>query len=79
VAIFTDIGRIDMRDVLSLGRCAVVTAEAVCGYRGMIKIRGQPGIRRVAVIADIAAGDMVCVLTRRGAAIVATRTKSQHL
>ena len=45
----------------------------------MIEDGRQPGVRRMTVVADIAAGDVVCILARRGAAIVATRTQSQHL
>ena len=45
----------------------------------MVEVGGDPGDRRVAVVADVAAQDMARVLARGGHAVVATATGADDL
>jgi len=71
VAVLADIAGLNMG--LALAGCldTVVAAEAVATDVYVIKIGGQPGRGRVAVIAGIAAGDVVRVFAGCGEAVVA--------
>ena len=79
MTVLAHFGGIDMCDVLAGGDGAVVTTGAVADHRGVIEVRRQPGIGGMAVIAVIAAGDVIDILTQRGGAVVATRTQPQYL
>ena len=58
--------------------CTVVAAGTAGGHTGMIKNRPREGICIVAIITDVAAGDVVGRFARGRDAVVATGTCSQH-
>jgi len=63
VARLADVGRLYVRRALARGVCAVVTTETIVDDVGVVKGRGRPGDRRMAVIAVIAAGYVGRVFT----------------
>lgn len=58
---------------------AVVAGHAVANYVHMVEVCRHPCVGRVAVIAVVAAGDMVDVLAFGDYAIVATDTVAENL
>ncbi len=68
-----------MIDTLAGRINAIVAIHAIAGDIQVVKIRRQPGDRRVAVIASITAGDMCGVLTGRCDAVVTGTTGSNHM
>ena len=79
MAVLADIGCLHMRRAFASGVGAVMTAEAIVHYIHMVKIRGQPGDRRMTIVTVIAAGDMRGVFTGRGDAIMAGAAGAQYL
>ena len=79
VTIFTDGGRLNVRQAFTGGFDAVVTISTVTADVDVIKIRRQPGGGAVAVITGIATGDMRCVLANGRYAIVARATGTDDL
>lgn len=71
VAVLADIGRLQMRRAFAGGVGAVMTAEAIVDDVHMVKIRGQPGDRRMTIVTVIAAGDMPGVFAGRSDAVMA--------
>ena len=62
MAIFADIGGLDMRRVLADGFHAVVTAKTVADDVGMVKNGGSPEGRLMAIVALFTTGDVRRVL-----------------
>lgn len=71
VTILADIRGLDVRRYLACRRCAVVTAGAVTYNTCVIEICRTPGNGRVAIFADVGAGDMGRVLTNCRNAVMA--------
>ena len=57
----------------------VVTAHAVARDIYVIKIRGQPACGRVAIVAIVATGDVILVLTGRRITVVAGSASTDYL
>ncbi len=53
MAVFADIGCLDVHQALSSGRCAVVAADAISDDSGMVEQRGKPPGGVVTVVALI--------------------------
>jgi len=70
VAVLADIGCLHMRRAFASRVAAVMTAEAIVHYIHMVKIRGQPGGRRMTIVTVIAAADMCRVFAGRGDAVM---------
>ena len=79
MAVFADVAGCYMRRRLADGIDRVVTTHAVSCDIGVIEVRRQPAIGRVAVIAGIGAEDMSGVLAGGRRAVVAAAAVSQHL
>jgi hypothetical protein len=79
MAVFTDIGGLNMCRGLSGCVGAIVAAEAVTGEVGMINIRRDPARGCVTVVASVAAGYMRRILAFGDRAIVAGSTGTDHL
>lgn len=79
MAVFADIGRLNMREVLARSVGAVVAAGAIARDIDVIEIRGQPGNRRVTVITIGAARNMLCILAGRSYAVMTGAAATQHL
>jgi len=79
VTVIAQVRRLDMRGVLALGRTAVMATGAVTGNAGMIENSGRPGVCRVAVVAGVAAGDVVRCLALGGRPVVTVRTTTEHV
>lgn len=71
MAVFTDVGRQDMRRVLAGCIGTVVTADAVVRDVHVVEVRGKPCDGRMTVVAVVTAGDMRRVLAFRGDTVVA--------
>ena len=73
-------GGLNVQPVLA-GRIHAIMTAGACArhHRPVIEHRGNPCIGRVTVIAISAAFDMPRILACREAAVVATRTGTQHL
>ena len=79
VTVLADVGRLDVGRVLAGCIDAVVAVETVAGDIDMIKVGRQPGYRRMAVIAVIAAGNVCRVLAGRRYAVVAGPAGTENL
>lgn len=79
VASLADITALDMRDILTRSLDPIVTTLAIAHDTHVIKVRGQPGVARVAVAAGVLAGNVVGGLARGGHSIVTVGTGSHHL
>jgi len=79
VAVLTDISRLGVVAGFAERIDVVVAADAVAGNVCVIEVCRHPAIRRVAVVAGIAARDVPVVLAHRDRAVVAGATVSQHL
>lgn len=79
MAVFTDIGRIDMIDILAAGGAAVVAAETVSGDVGMIESGRGPGCRYMAIATLIVAQNVVHRLASGLHAIVTTGATAHYL
>lgn len=62
MAIFADIGGLDMRRVLADGFHSVVTAKTVASDIGMVKDGGSPEGRLMAIVALFTTGDVRRIL-----------------
>ena len=71
VTILANVCGLDMCGVFTSRIVAVMAAEAVVDYVGVIKCRRSPASRRVAVIASITAAYVSRMLACSGRAIVA--------
>ena len=78
VAIFADVGGIDVRGVLAGGVDTVVARRAVAGYRTVIELGITPGVGVVAVVASIRTLYMRGGFSFGDGAVVARATGSQH-
>ena len=79
VAVFADIGRLNMGERFAGGFNAVMAAGAVTGDVDVIKVCGQPANRGVTIVARVVAGDMRWVFASCCDAIMARATGTQHL
>lgn len=79
MTVLADIGREHVRRVLARGIDTVVTAEAVVHDIDVVEIRRRPGIRCVAIIAIVTAGDMRQMFAGCDYAVVAEGATSQYL
>ena len=79
VAVLADIGGIDMRRVLARSLRPVVTADAVGGDVGVIKVGRDPRVGRVAVVAVVAARNMASILTQGNGSVVTAETGANDL
>jgi len=79
VAILADIGRLYMCRRLAGGLRAVVAAHAIASDIDVVEGGRQPGNRRMAVVAGIAAGDVGWMFTGRRDAIMAGAASAQYL
>ena len=79
MAVLANISGLQVRLILARGLGTVVAVDAVAGDVDVIKIRWQPACCGVAVIAGIAAGDMIRVLTWCREAVVTRTANSYHL
>lgn len=79
MAIFTNACRLDVRRVLAGCVRAVMAARTVTRDVDVIKVGGYPAGRRVAVIAVVAAADVVGVLTGGDDTVVARTATAQHI
>lgn len=70
VAVFANVGRLYVCRILAGSVRSVMAAEAVARNIHVVEVRRQPGNRAVAVIAVVAAGDMIRRLARGSHAIV---------
>lgn len=71
MAVFTNVGRLDMRCILAGRKRSVMTANAVAGIGGVIESCRQPASARMAIIAGIATGDVRGVFSGGDDAVVA--------
>jgi len=79
VAVLANIGGIDMRRVLARSLRPVVTADAVVGDVGVIKVGGDPCVGRMAVVAVVAAGNVGRGLAGGGVAVMAGEAGANDL
>ena len=79
MAVFANIGRLNMRGVLASGLRTVVAADAVADYANVVEVRRQPPGRRVAIIAGDAAGNVRGVLAGRRETIMTGTAGTQNL
>jgi hypothetical protein len=79
MAILADIRRLDVRGTLAGRLDTVVATDAISGDADMVEIRGQPAGGRVAVVAIIAARDVVLIFAGCRHAIMAGAAGAQHL
>ena len=78
---FITLGRcLDMRAILAFRRAAVVaTGTATRAHIDMVEHRGQPGIRRVTIVTDVAAGDVIRCLAICSRPVVTARAGAEHV
>jgi len=79
MAIFADVGRQNMRRILTGRLCAVVAADAVTKDVDVIEIGGYPGARNVTVVASIVARDVCQIFASCGHAVVAADTIAEDV
>jgi len=79
MAVFADIRCAYVSGILAGRFGTVVAADAITHDIQVVKIRGQPAKRAVAVVAGIAAGDMSLVLARCRSAVMAGAAHAYHL
>lgn len=78
VAGLTKIRRLDMSGILARGRHTVVAALAIASDIGMIKVRRQPAVCRMAIITGFRTGNMIRRFARSAHAVVTRTATSQH-
>lgn len=79
MAIFADIGRIDVPDILAGCLSAIVAANAIAHDIQVVEIRGNPAKSAVTVVAAIATGDMAYVFAGCRRAVMARAACADHL
>jgi hypothetical protein len=79
MAVFTDVGRSNVSSVLARRASTVMATDAVANDAGVIKIGGNPGNRRVAVVAVIAALHVRRILARGDRAVMAGSAAAGYL
>ena len=79
VAIFANIGGLDVHRILARRAVAGVTRGAAADDTGMVEVRREPCHRGMAIITVIAAGDVGGILARSDNAVMAGTTGAQHL
>ena len=79
VAVFADHSGVDVCRILPDGLDAIMTAGAVPGDAGVVKIGGCPAGRRVAVIAIVAARNMASILTQGNGSVMTAETGANDL
>ena len=77
MAILAGIYAGDVGGVFTRSRRSVVTACAISGHGTVIEYCGGPGIGTVAVVAGIAAGNVIPGFAIRDTAVMATGARSQ--
>lgn len=77
VAVFADIGGLNMAAGFTGRGLTIVTARAIAGHRRVIEPGTRPSAGDMAIITIVAALDMVAGPTGRGLAIVAARTSTE--
>ena len=71
VAIFTNVGRLDMSGMLAGCLCSIVTVEAAAGDIDMVEVSRQPANGGVAVVTIVPACYVRGMFARRGYAVMA--------
>ncbi len=79
MAVFTDVRRQGVCRAFARCVCTIMAVYAVTGDARVIEGRGQPAIRRMAVVACVAAGDMCRVLARSKHAVMTAVAGSDYL
>lgn len=79
VTVFADIACLYMCKVFACGVGAIVAVDAAARDIDVIEIRGQPASCRMAVIAGVAAGDVVECFPGRREAVMTGATGAHHL
>ena len=79
MAILTHVGRKNMRRSLASRIDAVVTTDAIAHDVDVIEVRGNPGGRRMAIVAVVATRDVSRVLTGCGRIVVTGETGANDL
>ena len=79
VAVFTNVCRQNVCRAFANRVDAVVATDAIARDIDVIEIRGNPGCRRMAVIAVVATRDVRQILASRDRSVVAGETGSDHL
>ena len=77
MAILAGVCRGNVGGVLACGRGAIVAACAIPGHGTVIEYCGGPGVGAVAVVAGIAAGNVIPGFAIRDTAVMATGTRTQ--
>ena len=70
VAVLTYVSGLNMRGILAGSLCTVVTTYTITSDVNVIEIGRQPAIRRMTIIAGIAACNVGWVFARRNRAVV---------
>ena len=79
MAVFADVGRLNVPRRLADRIVVVVTTGAVCRETVMIEVRRQPAVARVAVVTAITARDVILGSTESDGVVVAARTAALDL
>ncbi len=79
MAVLANVARLDVRLVLAGRIDTVMTFGAIAREVQVIEIGRQPGDRRVAVVAVVAARDVRRMFTRCGEAVVTGTARAEHL
>lgn len=79
MAVLADVCRLRMGRVFTRRVGAIVATEAITRDIYMVEIRGQPADGAVAIVAIVAAGNVVGTLAFRNPTIVAGDTRAKHL
>ena len=79
MAVLTDISGKDMVRVLTYRLHTVMAADAVANDIHVIKVRGQPTIAGVAIVAGVATGNVAGILAGRRGAVLTAGTGAQDL
>lgn len=72
VAILADVGGLGVSTGFARRRAAIMTADAVTGDRGVIEVRMRPAIGGMAIVAAVAALNMIGILAGGRLTIVTT-------
>ena len=79
VTILAHVTRVDMSWVLASSLNAVMAVDTIRGNADVVKVRGDPGHARVAVVAIVAARDVGRVLAGRCVAVMTGNAGSEYL
>jgi len=79
VAILADVTGADMSRALAGRIDTVMAADTIAGNVHMVEVRGDPGVRRMAVVAGVAALDMGRMLPGSHGAVVARAASPDNL